>query len=560
MPMRRKDARQEHGSPIVARVPLGRKILCGTVALSMCAMMMPATALAYSSWEAEYEVYTPVSEDWVDTSIDGISKGENGVRIETGDGGHAKVVVDGGISVEEDAMDVDAKGEGTLSQLEVKGDVETGDDGINAYSDNGGTAKVTVDGTVTTDDDAITAGAEQPNSGTDVTVNGDVTAGYWALDCWAADAGKTTITVNGNVSTTGEHTAAILGVGDGGILDVKVNGNIVSPKDGAELSAESDLATPSTEDQSVLKLSVVGDISTAREGIYAYSDEDDAILDALVTGTLKGGSAGVAIDADGKELTEACFDLTVWKIETGDGGILVANGDYKNDDPVYTANDEFSAKIKYIVKVEQPAAGATVSATDAEGNALDTSHDFDYALEGDKVLLKVNLDPGYKLTGAFNGLGEKTELLMDDAGNYYVVVPRGGGVYLSVETALIDYKVTFVNDDGKELTSDTYHYGDMPAYKGETPTKASDDTYDYEFIGWTPEIDKVTGDITYKATFKAIEKKSDDPVPADDEAKTTTSVSGTVPKLADTEGMPAALIALIAGGAIVALACRRESA
>ena len=40
---------------------------------------------------------------------------------------------------------------------------------------------------------------------------------------------------------------------------------------------------------------------------------------------------------------------------------------------------------------------------------------------------------GYKLVGAYNGDGDKVPLKKDDHGNYYVVVPKAGGVYLSAE-------------------------------------------------------------------------------------------------------------------------------
>ena len=47
--------------------------------------------------------------------------------------------------------------------------------------------------------------------------------------------------------------------------------------------------------------------------------------------------------------------------------------------------------------------------------------------------LGIAVPDGYTLTGAYNGEGEKIALEKDADGNYYVVVPRGGGVYLSVE-------------------------------------------------------------------------------------------------------------------------------
>lgn len=77
------------------------------------------------------------------------------------------------------------------------------------------------------------------------------------------------------------------------------------------------------------------------------------------------------------------------------------------------------------------------------------------------------------------------------------------------EEATEVYTITFVNEDGTELQSGKVAYGETPKYDGATPTKASDDKYDYTFDGWTPEIVKVTGEATYKATYKATEIKKD---------------------------------------------------
>ncbi|MBQ8806121.1 MAG: LPXTG cell wall anchor domain-containing protein [Bacteroidaceae bacterium] len=64
------------------------------------------------------------------------------------------------------------------------------------------------------------------------------------------------------------------------------------------------------------------------------------------------------------------------------------------------------------------------------------------------------------------------------------------------------YKVTWLDENGKELeVDDAVEYGAMPSYDGETPTKAGDNTIKYTFAGWTPAVDKVTGDVTYTATY-----------------------------------------------------------
>ena len=62
------------------------------------------------------------------------------------------------------------------------------------------------------------------------------------------------------------------------------------------------------------------------------------------------------------------------------------------------------------------------------------------------------------------------------------------------------YKVTWLDEDGSLLREDTVEYGEMPEY-GENPTKAATDEYTYTFDKWTPELEAVTKDATYQATY-----------------------------------------------------------
>ena len=64
------------------------------------------------------------------------------------------------------------------------------------------------------------------------------------------------------------------------------------------------------------------------------------------------------------------------------------------------------------------------------------------------------------------------------------------------------YEITWVDGNGKTLQIDKVNYGEMPAYTGETPTKASTAQYEYTFNGqWSPALTKVTCDATYTAQF-----------------------------------------------------------
>ena len=76
---------------------------------------------------------------------------------------------------------------------------------------------------------------------------------------------------------------------------------------------------------------------------------------------------------------------------------------------------------------------------------------------------------------------------------------------ISIDNTTKDITVTWVNYDNTILEIDNnVEYGSLPSYDGETPKRESDDQYTYVFDSWTPKIEKVKNDITYKATYKIV--------------------------------------------------------
>jgi len=64
------------------------------------------------------------------------------------------------------------------------------------------------------------------------------------------------------------------------------------------------------------------------------------------------------------------------------------------------------------------------------------------------------------------------------------------------------YTITWLNYDGTELEVDeNVAYGTMPIYYGTDPVKEADEHNSYEFAGWDPLIELVTGDMAYTAKF-----------------------------------------------------------
>lgn len=73
------------------------------------------------------------------------------------------------------------------------------------------------------------------------------------------------------------------------------------------------------------------------------------------------------------------------------------------------------------------------------------------------------------------------------------------------ETAENRVTITWKNDDGTVLAEDVIEKGTVPAYQGETPVKAEDADYVYEFSGWDNEPVAAEADATYTAQY---DKKS----------------------------------------------------
>ncbi len=64
----------------------------------------------------------------------------------------------------------------------------------------------------------------------------------------------------------------------------------------------------------------------------------------------------------------------------------------------------------------------------------------------------------------------------------------------------IEYTVTFYDEDGTVISTNTYHYGD-DIIAPSNPTKPSDDVYDYTFSGWDKNVGKCTGNAEFWATY-----------------------------------------------------------
>lgn len=89
------------------------------------------------------------------------------------------------------------------------------------------------------------------------------------------------------------------------------------------------------------------------------------------------------------------------------------------------------------------------------------------------------------------------------------VIGGTGEVYLIAAAKPALAKITFTDEDGNVIYAESWHPHGTPADQIPLPKaeKASDDTYDYIFEAWRPEIKDVTGHAVYQAKFKRVFKK-----------------------------------------------------
>ena len=263
------------------------------------------------------------------------------------------------------------------------------------------------------------------------------------ISIYAGDKGTADVMIGKGLEVSGEWSSPegiLISSRDDSVVNLTVNEGVSVFSSGSEKRSEAVII----HNSSSVNLNVTGDVTSDHVGISPYINSDKAITDIVVDGTISAETAAVELNTSGAlrgAYNEDDLKLTVWKIDLNENGnaVEVYKSEYQQEEDTapIAAQKEASRSaveknIMYIIKVEQPRAGATLTAAGEGGATLAKSHDFDVAKEGENVYLKVDVQDGYKLTGAYNGLGEKVPLMLDAAsGNYYVTVPKGGGIYLS---------------------------------------------------------------------------------------------------------------------------------
>lgn len=165
----------------------------------------------------------------------------------------------------------------------------------------------------------------------------------------------------------------------------------------------------------------------------------------------------------------------------------VENGTIVSKDATYTFTATSNRSLEAVFEVNM----YTVTYKDDNGKILQQS-EFAWGSNAYYQKATPTKDPTAQYTYTFSGWDNKVTRVTGDV------------TYTAVYDKTINqYTVTFKNEDGKVLQTGLVDYGTMPAFNGETPVKAATVEYTYTFAGWDQDLTKVTGDITYTATYTA---------------------------------------------------------
>lgn len=242
----------------------------------------------------------------------------------------------------------------------------------------------------------------------------------------------------------------------------------------------------------------------------------DQQVGTIATGTGKAFANTVYVTGLGTYEDPYIFTVN-YKYGTGTGA-NISNGTKVNVSDV-NPGDQFIGATRLSIDTDVKnvtfMADPTVSQTTANGDIGIGQNNYGYNYNGNDATAYNSHGPydfgiedeGYSYTLYYLGMNANGDAHTFSAVNIadrpdFIGVIGGG-----------DWLIKWHNWDDSELYPDEYYNdGDMPSYKGDTPTRPEDDTYTYVFGGWDHMLIPVTYSYTYKAKFIEIPKDESQPI------------------------------------------------
>lgn len=227
------------------------------------------------------------------------------------------------------------------------------------------------------------------------------------------------------------------------------------------------------------KLIVAGELYTTESGADICSSKNTGVY--VQEGTPGTATATHQFTQSGSTLTVNDIPITPAKLHNADGSYTETK-DAKAGDS-YTVSEEGKwVKVKRLY---------TVTWVDEDGTELEKDENVEEGTVPEYNGKTPTKDGDAQYSYTFKGWTPEVSEVTDNI-TYKA----------TYEQTVNKYKVTWKNADGTELATDEVAYGEVPEYKGNTPEKDADEKHTYEFIGWTPDVKEVIGDVEYTAVFK----------------------------------------------------------
>ena len=200
------------------------------------------------------------------------------------------------------------------------------------------------------------------------------------------------------------------------------------------------------------------------------------------------------------------YDATVLQTDTLDYGQLPA---FRGAKPARTATEHFTytfvgwtpavttvtAHAVYTAAYDSVGTRYAISYFDFDGSLLATDS-LEYGMmpqyQGDEPARTATAEYTYNFIGWTPAL----ESVTTDR-NYTAVY----------DSVINRYAVSYLDYDGSLIRTDSVEYGSMPQYQGDEPARTATAEYTYNFTGWTPAMEAVTGDAVYTATYDSVLNK-----------------------------------------------------
>lgn len=217
----------------------------------------------------------------------------------------------------------------------------------------------------------------------------------------------------------------------GSLLLFRTGGGIYAFGDETSAGIQiSPIDSPMDTSGSTLAMQIAGDVKSSGTGIMDLTTAEGFTSDIVIEGTLIADNGpAVSVMSDSK----SSLNLTVWKIESGTDSLIAEKT--SSGYAATEATEKLEKSIDYILKVD-PDWTDSVSFSSANQKKTDNGT-YSVGKEGEKVAVKLNIPEGYYVTSAYSDADQTVSLKRDTNGDYYLIVPKGGGVMISMSLALI---------------------------------------------------------------------------------------------------------------------------